>query len=104
MLKYINGTLYPYFSTNLFHRNTMQIDISHRETTFILKGEFFYIRNDIINLWNELEELGLPKIVVKEKFDGFKLGFASVLPIIQLSNSLGTPIPLSETILCNYIL
>ena len=60
--------------------------------------------NNIINLWNEVEELGLPKIAVKENFDGFNLGFASVLPIIQLSNSLGTPIPLSETILCNYIL
>ena len=55
-------------------------------------------------MWNEVEEIGLPKIVVKEKFDGFNLEFASALPIIQLSNSLGAPIPLSETILCNYIL
>ena len=77
----------------------LQKNINHQLRQNINKNN-----NDIINLWNELEELGLPKIVVKEKFDGFKLGFASVLPIIQLSNSLGAPIPLSETILCNYIL
>jgi len=77
----------------------LQKNINHQLRQNINKNN-----NDIINLWNELEELGLPKIVVKEKFDGFELGFASVLPIIQLSNKLGAPIPLSETILCNYIL
>ena len=77
----------------------LQKNINHQ-----LRQNIDQKNNDLINLWNEVEEIGLPKIVVKEKFDGFNLEFASVLPIIQLSNSLGAPIPLSETILCNYIL
>ena len=77
----------------------LQKNINHQ-----LRQNINQNNNDIINVWNEIEEIGLPKIVVKEKFDGFNLEFASVLPIIQVSNSLGAPIPLSETILCNYIL
>ena len=77
----------------------LQKNINHQ-----LRQNIDQKNNDLINLWNEVEEIGLPKIVVKEKFDGFNLEFASVLPIIQLANSLGAPIPLSETILCNYIL
>jgi len=77
----------------------LQKNINHQ-----LRQNIDQKNNDLINLWDEVEEIGLPKIVVKEKFDGFNLEFASVLPIIQLSNSLGAPIPLSETILCNYIL
>jgi len=77
----------------------LQKNINHQ-----LRQNIDQKNDDLINLWNEVEEIGLPKIVVKEKFDGFNLEFASALPIIQLSNSLGAPIPLSETILCNYIL
>ena len=59
---------------------------------------------DLTNLWTEVEQLGLPKIAVKDKFNGSGLPLSSTLPIIKLSNNIGTPIPLSETILSNYIL
>ena len=60
--------------------------------------------SDLINLWNEVEELGLPKIAVKDKFNGSGLPLSTTLPIIKLSNNIGAPIPISETILSNYIL
>ena len=59
---------------------------------------------DLTNLWTEVEQLGLPKIAVKDKFNGSGLPLSSTLPIIKLSNNIGAPIPLSETILSNYIL
>ena len=60
--------------------------------------------SDLINLWSEIEQLGLPKIAVKNKFNGSGLPLSTTLPIIKLSNNIGAPIPLSETILSNYIL
>ena len=60
--------------------------------------------SDLINLWSEIEQLGLPKIAVKDKFNGSGLPLSTTLPIIKLSNNIGAPIPLSETILSNYIL
>ena len=59
---------------------------------------------DILNLWNEIEKNGLPKISVKEKFGGYEIPFFSILPLIKIVNNHGTPLPLSETILSNYIL
>ena len=59
---------------------------------------------DLTNLWTKIEQLGLPKIAVKDKFNGSGLPLSSTLPIIKLSNNIGTPIHLSETILSNYIL
>ena len=60
--------------------------------------------SDLINLWSEIEQLGLPKIAVKDKFNGSSLPLSTTLPIIKLSNNIGAPIPLSETILSNYCL
>ena len=60
--------------------------------------------SDLINLWSEIEQLGLPKIAVKDKFNGSGLPLSTALPIIKLSNNIGAPIPISETILSNYIL
>ena len=48
---------------------------------------------DLTNLWTEVEQLGLPKIAVKDKFNGSGLPLFSTLPIIKLSNNIGTPIP-----------
>ena len=59
---------------------------------------------DILNLWNDIEKNGLPKISVKEKFGGYEIPFFSILPLIKIVNNHGTPLPLSETILSNYIL
>ena len=59
----------------------LQKNINHQ-----LRQNIDQKNDDLINLWNEVEEIGLPKIVVKEKFDGFNLEFASVLPIIQVWN------------------
>ena len=59
---------------------------------------------DIFNLWNEIEKNGLPKISVKEKFGGYEIPFFSILPLIKIVNNHGTPLPLSETILSNYVL
>ena len=58
----------------------------------------------LINLWNDLEEQGLTKVAVKDKFNGSDLLFSFIIPIIQMSNNVGTPLPFSETILCNYLL
>ena len=33
---------------------------------------------DILNLWNDIEKNGLPKISVKEKFGGFEIPFFSI--------------------------
>ena len=60
--------------------------------------------SDLTSLWNEIEQLGLPKIAVKEKFNGSGFPLSTILPIIKLSNNIGAPIPISETILSNYIL
>lgn len=60
--------------------------------------------SDLTSLWNEIEQLGLPKIAVKEKFNGSGFPLSIILPIIKLSNNIGAPIPISETILSNYIL
>ena len=59
---------------------------------------------NLVNLWNDLEEQGLTKIVVKDKFNGTDLPFSFILPVIQMSNNFGIPLPFSETILCNYLL
>ena len=59
---------------------------------------------DILNLWNDIENNGLPKISVKEKFGGYEIPFFSILPLIKIINKYGTPLPLSETILSNYVL
>ena len=59
----------------------LQKNINHQ-----LRQNIDQNNNDIINLWNEVEELGLPKIVVKEKFDGFnRIWF--VLPIINFQTA-----------------
>ena len=58
----------------------------------------------ILNLWKDIEQNGLPKISVKEKFGGYEIPFFSILPLIKMINNYGTPLPLSETILSNYIL
>ena len=47
---------------------------------------------DLTNLWTEIEQLGLPKIAVKDKFNGSGLPLSSTLPIIKLSNNIGAPI------------
>ncbi len=59
---------------------------------------------DILNLWHDIEQNGLPRISVKEKFGGYEIPFFSILPLIKIVNNQGTPLPLSETILSNYIL
>ena len=59
---------------------------------------------NLVNLWNDLEEQGLTRIVVKDKFNGTDLPFSFILPVIQMSNNFGIPLPFSETILCNYLL
>ena len=51
--------------------------------------------SDLINLWNEVEQLGLPKIAVKDKFNGSGLPLSTTLPIIILSNNMGAPIHIS---------
>jgi acyl-CoA dehydrogenase len=59
---------------------------------------------NLINLWNDIEEQGLSRIIVKEKFNGSGLPFSFILPLIKMSNNFGTPLPFSETILSNYLL
>ena len=60
--------------------------------------------SDLLNLWDDIEQNGLPRISVKEKFSGYEIPFFSILPLIKTINNYGTPLPLSETILSNYIL
>ena len=60
--------------------------------------------SDLFNLWDNIEQNGLPRISVKEKFSGYEIPFFSILPLIKTINNYGTPLPLSETILSNYIL
>ena len=55
------------------------------------------------NLWDEIETQGLPRVIVKENFNGYGLPFSLILPIIQLSNNYGIPLPFSETILLSLI-
>ena len=42
---------------------------------------------NLINLWNDIEEQGLSKIIVKEKFNGSGLPFSFILPLIKISNN-----------------
>ncbi len=60
--------------------------------------------SDLFNLWDDIEQNGLPRISVQEKFGGYEIPFFSILPLIKTINNYGTPLPLSETILSNYIL
>ena len=73
--------------------------VNHDLRQFIDKANI-----NLINLWNDIEEQGLSKIIVKEKFNGSELPFSFILPIIKMSNYYGTPLPFSETILSNYLL
>ena len=57
----------------------------------------------LINLWKDVEEQGLTKIIVKEQFEGSSLPFNSILPVIQISTMMGVPVPFTETIICNYL-
>ena len=51
----------------------------------------------------DIEEIGLTQIAVKERFEGSNLSFNSILPVIQLSTKMGIPLPLTETIISNYL-
>ena len=67
--------------------------------------QFIHKENiNLINLWNDIEEQGLSRIIVKERFNGSGLPFSFILPLIKMSNNFGTPLPFSETILSNYLL
>lgn len=58
---------------------------------------------NLIKLWKDIEEIGLTQIAVKERFEGSNLSFNSILPVIQLSTKMGIPLPLTETIISNYL-
>ena len=59
---------------------------------------------NLINLWNDIEEQGLSRIIVKEQFNGSGIPFSFILPLIKMSNNFGTPLPFSETIISNFLL
>ena len=69
-----------------------------------LRQNIVFENSDLFNLWDDIEQNGLPRISVKEKFSGYEIPFFSILPLIKTVNNYGTPLPLSETILSNYIL
>ena len=88
-----------------------EIDIILETTTKILSKHITHnLRQNIndnntslINLWKDIEEQGLTKIIVKEQFEGSSLPFNSILPVIQISTMMGVPLPFTETIICNYL-
>ena len=73
--------------------------VNHDLRQFIDKANI-----NLINLWNDIEEQGLSRIIVKEKFNGSGLPFSFILPLIKMSNNFGTPLPFSETIISNFLL
>ena len=88
-----------------------EIDIILETTTKIFSKHITHnLRQNIndnntslINLWKDIEEQGLTKIIVKEQFEGSSLPFNSILPVIQISTMMGVPLPFTETIICNYL-
>ncbi|MBM7583570.1 acyl-CoA dehydrogenase [Bacillus pakistanensis] len=57
-----------------------------------------------MKLWNTLAETGMLAIGISEEEGGSDGGFIDALNVIQVSGKYSAPIPLSETILANWIL
>ena len=77
--------------------------IFNKHITHELRQDISNKNISLMKLWENIEDIGLTQIAVKEKFEGSDLSFNSILPVIQLSTKMGLPLPLTETIICNYL-
>ena len=92
------------------------MDLETREMLLETAGRFFSDRcgRDVVNgvekgvwpadLWNAIEEMGLPLIAVPEDKGGVGGTLADMLALVRLAGSHAVPVPLAETSLVNLLI
>ena len=89
-----------------------ELDIILETTTKIFSKHITHeLRHDIndnnnqnlINLWKDIEEQGLTKIIVKEEFEGSNLPLIPYFLLFKYQLKWAFLLPFTETIICNYL-
>lgn len=73
-------------------------------TTFVRAAEHDPDNKQLVLVWDEIEESGLPNALVAEQDGGFGLSLSQILPLVFLMGAHAFPLPLAETMVARALL